>query len=458
MEAVLNKLKIKDRLKSDDHFGDSMLAFGMGISVFFFIFSFFLNYLANPGQEWKLLLIGSEIQFYEKLFACTLFLIFGSHVKANIIKRRQAEKKLEVSQEKYRNILESIEEGYYETSVDGDFSFLNPSMCKVLARPEKNILGTNFRSYLNTEDRKTFTTFFTELKNNEKHSQTMESEVKIKGGARKIIELSASLILNLNSQAVGIRGIVRDITEKKLLQENLLDSFEKIKEARAGVIMGLAKLAEYRDTDTGGHLERIREYSRVIAKKMSEAAAYSDYITPQYIEDIYQSSILHDIGKVGIPDSILLKKGKLTSEEFNKIKVHTLLGGLTLSEIIKQFKNQTFLTIGREIAYYHHEKWNGTGYPSGLAGEKIPLSARIVAIADVYDALTSRRCYKKAYSHEEAKTIISNESTVSFDPDIVDAFIASEKQFQQINATFSDEDPSPKFRSDPIVIHQEHNE
>jgi PAS domain S-box-containing protein len=452
MSAISNTIKPRGKT-FDIRIGDSMLAFGIGIAIFFWFFNAMIRFLDSPDLGWKMILIGTELQFYEKLAASSLFIVFGSHVQTNIKKRRQAENDLHKSEEKYRIILESIEEGYYEINFDGNFQFVNQSMCALLARTEKEIIATNIFSHLDKKDVDEFNTFLTRIKKNENHFSTIECEVKIKGGGRKIIEISASLIVNFNFEAVGVKGIVRDVTEKKLLEKNLLKSLEDVKEARAGIILGLAKLAEYRDTDTGRHLERIREYSKVIAQKMSRVPEYCDYITSQYIEDIYQSSILHDIGKVGVPDAILLKKGKLTDEEYEKIKVHTLLGGQALSEITRQFKDQTFLTIAREIAYYHHEKWNGKGYPKQLKGEQIPLSARIIAIADVYDALTSKRCYKEAFPHTKAKKIILNEKGELFDPVVVDAFLAGENDFLAILKALHGRDKD----SNPIRIHKEYD-
>ena len=190
-------------------------------------------------------------------------------------------------------------------------------------------------------------------------------------------------------------------------------------------ILGLAKLAESRDDCTGGHLERVREYSRMITRAICQLPKYMHYITPAYINDIYLSSILHDIGKVSVPDAILLKPGRLTAEEFDIIKQHTIVGGNALAAVDAELKEQSFLTLGKEIAYYHHEAWDGNGYPEGLEGEAIPLSARIVALADVYDALTTKRVYKDAYSHEKAVDIILEEKGRKFDPEIVEAFVAT---------------------------------
>ncbi len=202
--------------------------------------------------------------------------------------------------------------------------------------------------------------------------------------------------------------------------------------------MGLAKLAEYRDKDTGGHLERIREYSRILAHGIADHPEYKGYITEDYIKALCLSSILHDIGKVAIPDSILLKPAKLDKDEFEIIKQHASLGGDAIKEAEAQIKGKSFLTIGKEISYYHHEKWDGTGYPAGLSGKRIPLSARIVALADVYDALTTNRIYKKAYSHEKAKEIILNNRGTHFDPDIVDAFCELEEEFRAIATSKKD--------------------
>lgn len=203
-------------------------------------------------------------------------------------------------------------------------------------------------------------------------------------------------------------------------------------------IMGLAKLSEYRDTDVGSHLERIREFSKAIAKEMSGITKYKELITDSYIDYIYQASILHDIGKVGIPDDVLLKPGKLTSEEFQVIKSHSILGGDSLKDIEAKTDGESFLPIAREIAYYHHEKWNGKGYPEGLSGDNIPLSARIVSLADVYDALTSKRIYKEAFTHAEAVKIIVSERGRQFDPEVVDAFMARNKEFSRISEEMVD--------------------
>jgi len=222
------------------------------------------------------------------------------------------------------------------------------------------------------------------------------------------------------------------INERKKAEQALVDSYRKLQNARMATILGLAKLAEYRDDGTGTHLERIREYAQIIASELAKSPKYQNVITPEYIDNIYQSSILHDIGKVGIPDAVLLKPDKLTDEEFDVIKRHTLLGGDAIKAIEHQIGGESFLHMGKEIAYNHHEKWDGSGYPKGLKYEDIPLAARIVALADVYDALTTERFYKCAFSHEKSRQIIIDLKTTHFDPEIVDTFMQLEDEFNRI--------------------------
>ncbi|MGD9119417.1 MAG: HD domain-containing phosphohydrolase, partial [Desulfobacterales bacterium] len=245
-------------------------------------------------------------------------------------------------------------------------------------------------------------------------------------------EASASLLQDSKGLPIGYRGVLRDRTEKKKMEMDLLESYRKVHEARSATILGLAKLAEYRDEGTGTHLERIREYARLIAVQLAKHSKFADRIDQQYIDDIYQSSILHDIGKVGTPDALLLKPGELTEEEFDIIKRHTLMGGNALKAIESQIEGKSFLAMGKEIAYNHHEKWDGSGYPRGLKGEEIPLSARIIAVADVYDALTTKRFYKEAYSHDKAKSMIVRLKGQHFDPEIVKAFVAIEAEFNRV--------------------------
>ena len=199
-------------------------------------------------------------------------------------------------------------------------------------------------------------------------------------------------------------------------------------------IFALAKLAESRDPETGFHLDRIREYSKILGDNLTRQKKFAEILSYSDIEVIYHTSVLHDIGKVGIPDTILLKPGSLTTAEFDVMKTHTIIGGKTLGQALAQYPDAEFLEVARNIAFWHHERFDGSGYPHGLSGEDIPLCARIVALADVYDALTSKRPYKKAYPHEAAREIILEKRGRHFDPDIVDAFIEADAAFAEISA------------------------
>jgi len=218
-----------------------------------------------------------------------------------------------------------------------------------------------------------------------------------------------------------------------------VELMEKLISTQDVTIVALAKLAEFRDPETGEHLERMREYTRLIAHKLRELPKYRYYISDRYIENLYKSSPLHDIGKVGIRDDVLLKPGKLSQDEFELMKLHTTIGGDALASAT-QFSglDRSFLDMGKEIAYSHHEKWNGAGYPSELKGEQIPLSARILAIADVYDALTSKRVYKEAFTHDQARRIIVEECESHFDPEVLRTFLDLEEQFIDIRNRYQD--------------------
>ena len=205
-------------------------------------------------------------------------------------------------------------------------------------------------------------------------------------------------------------------------------------ESRDMTIFAMAKLAESRDPETGSHLERVRSYCSALAKELASREEYSSFITPSFISMIYQTSPLHDIGKVGIPDYILLKPDRLEDEEFEVMKTHTSIGAETLDSVLKNHPGGEFLKMARDIAGCHHERYDGKGYPNGIAGARIPLPARIFSVADVYDALVSKRVYKAAFSHDVAVNIILKGSGTQFDPDIVEGFMRLQSEFKRILA------------------------
>jgi putative two-component system response regulator len=242
----------------------------------------------------------------------------------------------------------------------------------------------------------------------------------------------------LQNRVEGLRAGADEFLSKPVDPEELqvrLRVAERILslESRDLVIFSLAKLAEARDPETGAHLERIREYCRVLAQYIIKSPKYRSDLDGEFAQMLYMTSPLHDIGKVGIPDRILLKPGPLTRDEFEIMKQHAVIGGTTLNAAAEAHPHARYLQMARDIAFTHHEKFDGSGYPYGLRGDEIPLCGRIVALSDVYDALTTARVYKPAYSHDVAKNIILDGSGKHFDPEVVEAFVANEQRFIDIH-------------------------
>ncbi|MBF0187685.1 MAG: two-component system response regulator [Magnetococcales bacterium] len=243
-----------------------------------------------------------------------------------------------------------------------------------------------------------------------------------------------------------VQGRVRSQLELKLHKDRLEELVEERTKAlhltQDVTILTLASLAESRDPETGGHIIRTQSYVRYLAEKAAALPRFQGQLTPEIIELLYKSAPLHDVGKVGISDDILLKPGKLTKEEFDTMKQHAIIGWEALHTGEKRLGSTSFLKYAAEIALTHHEKWDGSGYPNGVAGDEIPLSGRLMAIADVYDALISHRVYKKPFSHAKAVSIIAEGRERHFDPDLTDLFIEHADAFRQIaleQAEYDDE-------------------
>ncbi len=225
-----------------------------------------------------------------------------------------------------------------------------------------------------------------------------------------------------------------------LMVEAIRARTEEVQRTQDVTILSMATLAETRDNETGAHILRTQRYVRALAERMAQDPKFAPDLDTRAIDLLYKSAPLHDIGKVGIPDAILLKPGKLDDDEFDIMKTHAALGGEAIRVAEKEMGEGTsFLAYAREIAETHHEKWDGSGYPNRLAGEAIPLSGRLMAVADVYDALISKRVYKPAFPHEKARDIIVEGRGTHFDPAVVDAFLAVEDRFKDIAADFNDE-------------------
>ena len=235
----------------------------------------------------------------------------------------------------------------------------------------------------------------------------------------------------LNFFVINLFSIIIDVVEKKIFAEELNQS-------QVALFDSMVHVAEAHDVETGKHIIRTKEYVRLLAQSIFDRGLYKEYLSNKKIKIMYQTSALHDIGKVGISDAILKKNAKLTEDEFTIMKTHSQLGKNIIDRAISSYKENDFFITARNISYYHHEKYDGTGYPRGLKGGLIPLEARIMALADVYDALMSKRVYKEAFSYEKTKEIILSGSSKHFDPIVVEAFLDKEKEFKYISNKYLD--------------------
>ncbi len=245
-------------------------------------------------------------------------------------------------------------------------------------------------------------------------------------------DLAATVTVSSNDEF----GLIARDTNRTI--ERLAARTEELNMTRDVSILALASLAETRDNETGAHIIRTQHYVRGLALALKDHPDYRGQLDEETVDLLFKSAPLHDVGKVGIPDAILLKPGKLTDEEFAIMKQHPVIGAKALEEAEQKMGSNSFLRLAREISLTHHEKWDGSGYPAGIAGEEIPLSGRLMAVADVYDALISERVYKPAFSHEKARDIILEGRGSHFDPRIVDAFVRCEELFRRIAREYSD--------------------
>jgi putative two-component system response regulator len=240
-------------------------------------------------------------------------------------------------------------------------------------------------------------------------------------------------------QNKAVADFLRD--QNAFLEEQVAKRTREVMAIQDVTILAMASLAETRDLETGKHIRRTQHYVRELAKRLQQHPRFAYFLTPFNIEMLFKSAPLHDIGKVGIPDRILLKPGRFEPHEFEIMKTHTTLGREAIEHAERELGiEMEFLSIAKEIAYSHQEKWDGSGYPQALAGDAIPISARLMAVADVYDALVSRRVYREPMPHEQAVDIMIEGKGKHFDPDILDAFLGLQDEFQAIARRFVDSD------------------
>jgi putative two-component system response regulator len=277
---------------------------------------------------------------------------------------------------------------------------------------------------------------------------TAHSDYSWREMIRKLGKTDQMLILKKPFDNIEVHQMASSLTQKWDLLNNLEQMVKRrikqIAETRDITVFALAKLAESRDPETGEHLERLRYYSQILAEKLANEGLYADEINEQFLKNLYRSSPLHDIGKVGIPDAVLLKPGRLNADEFKIMEKHTLIGEEAIKMAARQSNSGGFLNMGAKIARSHHERFDGSGYPDGLSGKDIPLPARIVALADVFDAITSARVYKSATQPEVAKSMIINEAGKHFDPVVVETFCVCWDNFLNAGGFVDNSKPESK--------------
>ncbi|HPP49622.1 MAG TPA: PAS domain S-box protein [Spirochaetota bacterium] len=352
-------------------------------------------------------------------------------VARDIERKKRMEAHIQNLTEFQEKILQNEMIGIITADLNGVITSWNKGASTILGFQPFEILNTPLNQLVNAIDNKQIL-----LKSSTKNpviTQPYAEITMLKKSGEKIITLCMSSLLH-DDHDIPFAHLYFfiDISEKKRLEAESLELNQRLQHAQIVTIVSLAKLAEYRNKETGMHLERIMRYVEILAYELSQHPEYQNYITQEYIRDLVNSCLLHDIGKVGVPDHILLKPGKLTEYEFEIMKQHTIIGAETIAEAERKVAGRSYLNLGKEIACYHHERWDGSGYPKGLKGNEIPLSARIVAIADVYDALVSERPYKRAYPHEKAVKIIADKAGIYFDPVVVTAFLKNHNKFFEI--------------------------
>ena len=339
----------------------------------------------------------------------------------------------------YQDVFDSTDDGEIITDVDGIIVKVNRGFERITGISNDDLIQ-NHVDLLNENILPDFK--FSKILKKLKQDNTWHGELTGNSSQNGswTVSITFSPICNEEAQVFAYAGIFKNVTEQRKVEQQLISSLQKMNQAREAIIFGMARLAEHRDTDTGYHLERIRSYCKHLAEALYEKGMYGDVLDEDFIQMLYHTAPLHDIGKVGIPDYILQKSDTLTEEEFAIMKSHAVIGYNTLNSIFKQYGEMQFLKMGIEITYCHHEHWDSTGYPRGLKGGEIPLSAQILSIVDVYDALTTERTYKKAYRHQSAIETMKKDRGKHFSPDIFDVFLEISEDFNKIRESFSEPD------------------
>lgn len=352
------------------------------------------------------------------------------------MEKKRAEENLREGEAIFRTFFEQNSVGFSIANAWGEWQLFNDKVCEITGYSREVFETLNWKDITPTEDFERENALLEDLITGKTDTCSLEKRCVRADGSLTDVTVSARAIGERSGGMGYYAFIIQDISERKRAEREL----QRHQEALIG---SMAILAEHRDHGTGEHIRRTKEYVR----KLLERSGGERLFPPEHVSLLWQAAILHDIGKVGVPDSILLKPGRLTPEEFEIIKQHTVIGSDVLMAAAKILGEAPFIAYAQQIIEFHHEKWDGSGYPHGLKGEEIPFIARVMAVADVYDALVTERPYKKPVSHEEAVAVISEGAGKHFDPCLVDAFLACADDFKCISRAGDPEFPACATRS-----------
>jgi len=362
---------------------------------------------------------------------------------------------LRLSEQRYKVLIENMQDPIFIVNFDAQLLWANANGRRFLGLKDDELSDVNLSKVVKKGHIFKLFQVFKQLREGEV-VRDLRMEMALGAGVDKLVELTCTPIPE-GDRITSCEILLRDVTERvtvdrlkknylKTLEDEVTRRTEEIKDIQRASILALATLAESIDNFTYGHLQRMQQYARIVADELRVFPKYSDTVSEEYVELIYDVSPLHDIGKVGIRDNILQKESKLTDEEFKKMKEHTEIGANALRMAGQLVRRDAIFAMAEMIARFHHQKWDGSGYPAvkigeevrALRGDEIPLCARIVSLADVYDALTSRRPYKEPYPHEVAREMIVKDSGKHFDPDCVQAFLNRQRDIIRIKDEWSD--------------------
>lgn len=349
------------------------------------------------------------------------------------VRKRVAEQ--EASEELFRLLYESLADDVVLVSPQGAILQANASFQHHFG----NLAAGSLLDSVGGQDRNRLGTILEDVVERQKPVHACQLTFLTQTGTPMETEISG-VLLRRAEKVLGAQFVIRDIGVRKELEGMLIESLKKVRQTENAAILALAKLSEYRDITHANHLERIREYCRLLALELSRRTEFEDEIDSVYIQNLYQGAILHDIGKVAIADEILLKTETLTEQEQTIFRNHTVTGGDVIKAMEKEAGGSGFLSLAKSIAYFHHEHWDGGGYPYGLQGTEIPLAARIMALADAYEELTSAVDLSHAIDHQQAVASIMHNAGSQFDPAIVEAFVVTQEAFDQIRCRLADTD------------------